>query len=87
MHDRIAAVDERGEAIRPIERALAPGDDIRRRLRAPGQRAYLVTGGSGLRDQMRSDEAGRAGDRELPSPFPRHSSTIWSRWTIALRGA
>ena len=52
-------------------------------LRPAGEGADMPSGRDGMAHCRAAHEAGRAGHRE----HGFHSRTIWSRWTIALRGA
>ena len=62
---RIGAVDQRTEAVGPVERAIDPGDPVASHLGAAGEGADLVTARQRRIKQARADEAGAAGDRQL----------------------
>jgi hypothetical protein len=62
MDDRVRAIGERGEAVRPVERAFDPDDAIAGGLRPAGERADVMTGGERLIEQHAADEPRRAGE-------------------------
>ena len=83
VHDGIGARRHFGEAVGLVERTLDPRHAALFGLRPAGEGADMPTRRDGVAHRRPADETGRAGHRE--DGF--HSKTIWSRWTIALRGA
>ena len=86
VDDRVGAIDELRQRGLPLERAVDPLDAVTRRTRRTRERAHPVALGKRGIDEVAADEPGASGDRERAVPVP-HSSTIWSRWTSAARGA
>src|SRR5205085_7174706 len=86
VDDGIGACAERGEALRPVQRALYPGHALLLRPPAAGKGADRIAGGAGGGQQMPADEAGAAGygeggegcdlrHRAIPYPFVPSPST------------
>ena len=85
VQDDAGPADQALEGALVIEITLNPFDANARILRAAGKRADLDPGAGGIIEHGLADEAGGSGNRQQ---FRRHySSTIWSRWISAERGA
>ena len=67
VDDRVGIGDQPFERVAVVEAAGDPQDAVALRLLAAGQGLDLVAGGERGVDQVRADEAGAAGDRELHS--------------------
>ncbi len=78
---RIRTLAELGELAMLVERARPPLDIGPRQLGSARQRTDLMAAFGSHPQHMAAEKAGAAGDGQ------NHSSTIWSRWTSAERGA
>ena len=81
VDDHFGALAQAAERDVIIKIAAHPFHPLARRLFAPGQCADRNAGFRGAIEQGLANKAGS------PGHGYRHSTTIWSRWTTAERGA